>query len=309
MLDRLTSMAVFVKAANAGSFTAAASSLGMSAQMVAKHVVALEGHLGGKLLARTTRRQSLTELGRTYHERCKLILAEVGAADALAAQVKSEPRGRLRVSAPVTFGAHGLVPLLTRYLAAHPLVEVDLVLTDRFVDLVEEGFEAAFRVGLLEDSGLIARKLTPYRLVAAASPTYLDNRGVPTDPADLAAHDCLAYAYPSRNPDRRWQFQRDGRMHTVDVRCRLQANDGTALVTAAVEGAGVVLAAEDVLRDALISGRLVRVLPKYELPSRPMHLLYSPDRRQAPKLSSFIDAAAEHFRSDFVSRSNPTSNE
>jgi DNA-binding transcriptional LysR family regulator len=300
MLDRLTSMAVFVRAADAGSFTAAAGSLGMSAQMVAKHVAALEHQLGGKLLARTTRRQSLTELGRTYHERCKLILAEVGAADALAAQVKSEPRGRLRISAPVTFGAYGLVPLLTRYLVARPLVEVDLVLTDRFVDLVEEGFEAAFRVGPLEDSGLIARNLTPYRLAAAASPAYLGERGVPTAPADLAAHDCLAYAYRSRNPDRRWQFQRDGRTHTVDVRCRFQANDGTALVSAAIEGAGVVLAAEDVLRDTLTSGRLVRVLPDYEPPARPLHLLYSPDRRQTPKLRSFIDAAAEYFRPDSV---------
>lgn len=296
MLDRLTSMAVFVKAADAGSFTAAASSLGMSAQMVAKHVVALERQLGGKLLARTTRHQSLTELGRTYHERCKLILAEVGAADALAAQVKSEPRGRLRISAAVTFGAHGLVPLLTRYLVGHPLVEIDLVLTDRFVDLVEEGFEAAFRIGPLEDSGLIARRLTPYRLAAAASPAYLSERGIPADPADLAAHDCLAYAYRSRTADRQWHFQRDGRTHTIAVRCRFQANDGTALVSAAVEGAGVVLAAEDVLQGTLTNGRLVRVLPEYEPPSRPMHLLYSLDGRQTPKLRSFIDAAAQHFR-------------
>lgn len=296
MLDRLTSMAVFVRAADAGSFAAAASSLGISAQMVAKHVVALEDQLAGKLLARTTRRQSMTELGRTYYERCKLVLAEVKAADALAAQAKAEPRGRLRVSGPVTFGAHGLVPLLARYLAAHPFVEIDLVLTDRFVDLVEEGFEAVFRIGQLEDSGLIARNLAPYRLAAGASPAYLGSRGVPIDPADLVAHDCLAYAYPSRNPDRRWMFQRDGRTITVEVRCRFQANDGTALVSAAIEGAGIVLAAEDVLRDALASGRLIRVLPEYQPPSRPMHLLYSPDRRQTPKLRSFIAAAVDHFR-------------
>ncbi len=295
MLDRLTSMGVFVKAADAGSFATAAIALGMSAQMVAKHVVALEGQLGGTLLARTTRRQSLTELGQTYYERCKLILAEVEAADAVAAQVKLEPRGRLRISAPVTFGAHGLVPLLTGYLAAHPLVEIDLVLTDRFVDLVEEGFEVAFRIGELEGSGLIARSLPPYRLEAGASPAYLARRGVPVEPADLVAHDCLAYAYRSRPLDRRWVFERDGRTHTVDVRCRFQANDGTALVSAAIDGAGIVLAAGDVLRDALDDGRLVSVLTRYRPPSRPMHLLWSPDQRQTPKLRSFIDAAVAYF--------------
>ncbi|KJH73770.1 LysR family transcriptional regulator [Pseudomonas sp. ES3-33] len=300
MLDRLTSMSAFVKAADAGSFTAAANSLGMSAQMVAKHVVALEDQLGGKLIARTTRQQSLTELGRIYHEQCKLILAEVEAADALAAQLKSEPRGRLRISAPLTFGAHGLVPLMTRYLMTHPLVEVDLVLTDRIVDLIEEGFEVAFRIGPLEDSGLIARKLAPYRLAVAASPVYLSTRGIPTDPADLAVHDCLVYTSRSRNLDRYWQFQRDGRTHTVDVRCRFQSNDGAALVSAAIEGAGVVLAPVDLLHDTLISGRLIRVLQKYELPSRPMHLLFSPDRRQTPKLRSFIDAAADYFKPTLV---------
>lgn len=296
MLDRFTSMAAFVKATDTGSFTVAALSLGISAQMVAKHVVDLENRLGGKLLARTTRQQSLTELGRTYYERCKLILAEVEAADALAAQVRLEPRGRLRISAPTTFGAHGLVPLLIQYQIDHPQVEIDLVLTDRIVDLVEEGFEVAFRVGPLEDSGLIARKLTPYQLAAAAAPAYLSERGIPNEPADLVHHDCLVYAHPSKNPDLCWQFQRDSRIHAINVQCRFKANNVAALLSAALEGGGVVLAATDALREHLTTGRLVRVLPKYEAPSRAMHLLFSPDRHQTPKLRSFIDAAATHFK-------------
>ena len=167
MMDRLTSMAAFVTAADVGSFAAAAAQLGMSPQMVAKHVTFLEDRLGSRLLNRTTRRQSLTEVGRAYHERCKIVLAEADAADALAQERRALPRGRLRITAPVTFGAHSLMPLVTRYLRDHPEVEIDLALTDRFVDLVEEGREVAFRVGLLDDSGLLARSLAPYRLPRA----------------------------------------------------------------------------------------------------------------------------------------------
>ena len=151
MIDRLTSMAVFVKAAEAGSFAATASALKMSPQMVAKHVAELERHLGGLLLARTTRRQSLTELGRSYYERCRTILAEVEAAEALVPHADAAPSGLLRISAPATFGAHGLIPVLTHYLAEYPEVVIDLVVTDRNVDLNAEGFEAVFRVGELTD--------------------------------------------------------------------------------------------------------------------------------------------------------------
>ena len=187
MIDRLTSMAVFVKAADAGSFAAAASALTMSPQMVAKHVAELERHLGGVLLARTTRRQNLTELGRSYYERCRTILADVEAAEALVPQADAEPSGLLRSSAPVTFGAHGLVPFLTDYLTQYPKVVIDLVLMDRYVDLIEEGFEVVFRVGELGDSALVQRQLAPYRLVACASPAYLSARGRANGGAPLKA--------------------------------------------------------------------------------------------------------------------------
>ena len=194
MMDRLAAMAAFVKAADAGSFAAAAGPLGLSPQMVAKHVAFLEHRLGARLLNRTTRRQSLTEVGREYRERCRIVLAEATAADALAEEAMATPRGRLRISAPVTFGAHGLVPLVIRYLRDHPDVEVDLTLTDRFVDLVEEGYEAVFRIGPLADSSLMARALAPYRLIACASPAYLRARGTPLVPPDLVDHECLGYS-------------------------------------------------------------------------------------------------------------------
>ena len=289
-MDRLASMAAFVKAAELGSFAAAADALGMSPQMVAKHVASLEARLGARLLNRTTRRQALTEIGRAYHERCKLVLAEAEAADSLVHEARAAPRGLLRINAPVTFGAHSLVPVVARYLRQHPAVEVDLVLSDRYVNLVEEGYEAVFRVGLLPESSLASRALVPFRLVACASPAYLRGRGVPAAPADLAGHECLA-----RHAAAEWCFSRDGQACGVRVRNRLRLNDAKALLHAALDGFGIVLIAEDMVRGALAAGQLVRVLPDFEAPSRPMHLLFLSDHRQAPKLRSFIDAAVQAF--------------
>ena len=298
MLDRLTSMAVFVAAADAGSFAGAAGPLGLSPQMVSRHVAALETQLGVRLLNRTTRSQGLTEPGRTYYERCRVVLAEVEAADALAGESRAEPQGRLRISAPVTFGAHSLAPVIARYMRDHPKVDVDLFLTDRLVDLVNEDVEATFRIGPLADSGLIARPLAPYRLAVCASPAYLRERGAPATPEDLAGHDCLSYAYRTRPADKEWLFTRDGRTHGVGITPRLEVNDAVALLSVATAGGGVMLAAEDVLRQAINDGRLVRVLPGYEPPSRPMHLVYAADRRQTPKLRAFIDAAVIAFAPD-----------
>jgi DNA-binding transcriptional LysR family regulator len=295
MVDRLASMEVFVKTADSGSFAAAAAALGLSAQMVGKHVRALEDRLGARLLNRTTRRQSLTELGRAFYERCKLVLAEADAADALAADLRAVPRGRLRVNAPVNFGTYRLVPMLMRYLRQHPEVTVDLTLTDRVVDLVEEGYEAVIRISPLADSTLIARSLTPYRLVACASPSYLAASGTPVIPADLARHECLGFAYWARPPADEWQFTGADGIHTVRVGSRLSINNGQALRAAALEGFGIILLSHELLEDDLAAGRLVRILPDYEPPSRPMHILFAPDRKPTPKLRSFIDFVVATF--------------
>jgi len=287
-------MAVFVRAVEAGSFAAAAEALGLSAPMVGKHVRFLEDRLGARLLARTTRRQSLTEVGRAFYERCRSVLAEAEAAEALAEDLRAVPRGRLRVNAPVTFGAHELMPMVAGYLRAHPEVSLELTLSDRIVDLVEEGYEAVIRIAPLPDSSLIARRLRPYRLVACAAPAYLAERGTPAQPEDLAAHECLGFAH--WEPRDLWQFTDvEGREHAIRVAGRASVNSGQALRSAALEGLGIILQPEGLLQDDIAAGRLVRVLPGYEAPSRPMHILFAPDRRPTPKLRSFIDAVVEAF--------------
>ena len=192
-MDRLTSMNVFVTVAESGSFAAAAGHLQISPQMVAKHIAMLEKHLGTLLLHRTTRRQSLTDVGRNYFERCKIVLAEVQEADAIALDMQQRPSGTLKVSAPVTFGSFSLAPFVTRYLDRFPETQVDLELSDRLVDPFEEGYEVVIRIGALADSSIIAHPLQPYRLIACASPAYLARHGVPATPAELVNHACLVY--------------------------------------------------------------------------------------------------------------------
>ena len=294
-MDRFASMTAFTKAVEAGSFAAAAAALGISPQMVAKHVTYLEARIGTRLLNRTTRRQSLTEIGKAYYDRCKLALAEVDWADSLADEAKGTPRGLLRINAPVTFGTHSLIPVVARYMRRYPEVEVDLVLNDRVVDLIEEGFEAVFRMGPLTASNLKARQLAPFRLVACASPAYLRERGIPTTPSDLEAHECLGYANWPEPTVSGWRFVRDGRIYDIDVRSRLKVNNAAALHQAALDGLGIIFIAEDLARATLAAGQLVRVLPNYEAPSRPMHLLFHPDRRQTPKLKSFVEAVTDHL--------------
>ena len=293
-MDRFTSMAVFVKAVELGSFRAAADALQMSSQFVGKHVQALEQHLGVQLLHRTTRRQSLTDFGRAYVDRAQLILAELEQAEQLAAHARSVPTGRLRINAPVSFGIHSLAPLLPNYMKSHPQVEVELTTSNRAVDLVEEGYDAVFRVGVLQDSGLIARALAPYRLVACASPGYLQAHRAPlVTPWDLQQHECLGFAHTELRTH--WGFDGPGGRVVVPVHSRLVADHGEPLIHAAVAGLGIILQPLDAVQHALRDGRLVPVLPGYAVPSRPLHLVYAPDRRVTPKLRSFIDFAAEHF--------------
>ncbi len=289
MTDRLDSMAAFVKAADLGSFTRAAAALGITSQMVGKHVAELEARLGAELLRRTTRRQSLTAIGAAFLERCRSILAETAAAEAIVRDLSTTPRGRLRVNAPVSLGALCLAPVVRDYLRAYPEVEVELALDDRYVDLVDEGYDAVLRLGPLKDSALHARALAPHRLIACAAPAYLARRGTPMLPDELAAHDCLAFLFSTGISFSEWRFERAGRMHVVDVRGRLGSNDARVLLAAAMAGDGVVLQAERIVRDDLATGRLVRVLPDFAGPERPLHLVTSASRRQTLKVRAFVD--------------------
>jgi len=296
-MDRLGSMTAFVRTVEAGSFAAAASTLGVSPQMVAKHVAYLETRIGTRLLNRTTRRQSLTEIGQVYYDRCKLVLADADWADSLADEAKGTPRGLLRISAPVTFGTHRLMTMVASYVRRHPEVEVHVVLDDHFVDLIEDGFEAVFRIGPLAETNLKALELAPFRLVACASPAYLHEHGAPMTPPDLEGQECIGYVSWPEPAVRNWRFVRDGRIHDIGVRSRLKVNNAAAMLQAALAGFGIVFIAEDLAHASLASGQLVRVLPDYESPSRPLHLLFHPDRRQTPKLKSFIGDVIAQFSS------------
>ena len=295
MTDRLTSMAVFVRATDLGSLTAAASALGMSSQMAGKHVRALEDRLGTPLMHRSTRRQSLTDAGRLYYERCRRVLAEVEAAEAVIEDISATPRGRLRISAPVGFGASRLASVLIDFMARYDGIEIELVLTDRYVDLVDEGYDAVVRLGPIAETSLVARELVSHRQIVCASPAYLAEHGAPETPESLTDHACLGFVNASGLPYAVWRFTKNGADHTVRIRSRFQVNDGRVLSAAAAAGHGIILQPEAVLRDAIERGFLVPVLTDYQAPSRSMFLMFLARRPQPPKLRALIDDVVKAF--------------
>ncbi|MFT4183755.1 MAG: LysR substrate-binding domain-containing protein [Rhizobium sp.] len=292
-MDKLAGMRIFVKAVETGSISSAAIELQISSQLAGKQIRALEDGLGVKLLARTTRRQSLTDSGQVFYERAKNILAEMDVAEALMAETRSEPRGRLRISAPVTFGSHALAPALSDYLRRHPEVSVDLNLTNRNVDLVEEGFDVVFRAGDLPDSSLIAKRLAPYHLILCAAPAYLRSASGLQTPQDLVEHECLIFTHSSLRTH--WSFVGPEGRVTVPIIGRFCANSGEALRAAALSGMGILFQPHELVASELSAGRLVRLLPEYEPPPRALHALYASDRQMTPKLRSFLDFATEKF--------------
>jgi Transcriptional regulator len=294
-MDRLASMNVFVKTAELGSFVAVAKALRMSPQMVAKHVAWLEARLGATLINRTTRRQSLTAIGHSYLERCRIVVAEAEAADASVMDMRVKPAGLLRVNAPVTFGSYALAPFVARYLRDYPETEVELILSDRYVDLIEDGYEVVIRIGELSGSSIIAHPLQPYRLLVCASPDYIARNGSPEKPADLSRHTCLIYGTWSPSMPCRWTFERNGKAEEVRPIGRFQSNDWKALLYAALDGQGIILGPADVLEREIREGRLVRILQDYENPARPMHLLVPPGRRVSTKVRYFVNAVLDSF--------------
>ena len=292
-MDLLDSMKVYVLTVEKGSLSAAATACDISATMAGNHLRTLEKRLGMKLLNRTTRRQQLTAFGEDYYTRSKEILRLVAETDAQAQNLQLAPAGKLRISAPITFGTEALMPALSVYLDRYPQVSLDVVLSDRVVDLVEEGFEAAIRIGPLPDSTLIAKSLAPYRLMICASPAYLARRGTPGTPEALSQHECLSFS-PVAVTHWRLTDEHDGICH-VPVSGRLQVNQGPALRVAALHGLGIVLQPAILLEADVRAGRLVQLFPAHELPSRPMSVVYLQDRYRSPKLRSFVDFVVERF--------------
>ncbi|MBS0241064.1 MAG: LysR family transcriptional regulator [Proteobacteria bacterium] len=297
MLDRVTGMQVFVRVASLGSLSAAARAMNMSQTMATKHVAALESRLGVRLLQRTTRRLTLTEAGRNYLEAAERILIDLDEADAKAAAETVHVQGTLRLNVPVSFGIRQLAPLLARLSARHPDLSIDLGLNDRFVDLVDEGWDLAIRIGRLTQASHIAKRLAPCRTRICAAPSYLARRGTPRTVAELAAHDCLGYTLAHTVGHERWAFGRAGDV-TVPVKGSLIANNGDVLVAAAIAGQGIVYQPTFLVHDAIASGALVSLdldHPTVELDG--VFAIYPAGPRPSAKVRATIDFLAEAFSS------------
>ena len=278
---------MFVAVAERGSFSAAAEALAVSRNMASRHVADLEAELGVRLLNRTTRRVSLTSTGAAYLDRARQVLADLAEADREASLQSQVPRGRLRVNAPMSFGIHHVAPTLAAYIERHPEVSVDLVLNDRIVDLVEEGYDLALRIGALADSSLVARQLGAVEMIACAAPAYLFRHGRPAHPRELADHRCLAYSYLQARD--LWTFAGPGGEATVKVAPRMWSNNGDAVAAAAVAGAGIIVQPDFIVRPALAAGRLERVLDGWHAATMPVHALYPRTRQVSLKVRTFID--------------------
>ncbi|TCQ97336.1 LysR family transcriptional regulator [Neorhizobium sp. JUb45] len=289
MLDRISGMEVFAKVAALGSLSAAGRALGMSQTMATKHIASIEDRLGVKLLHRTTRKVTLSDAGRRYLESVERILSELSEADAIATAERIEVSGTLRVNAPVSFGVREIVPRLVELSQHHPGLMFDLGLSDRVVDLVEEGWDVAIRIGEIKDESLIARKLARCRLILAASPIYLKARGAPATTADLSRHNCLGYTLSAAVGPSRWQFASDGSI-SIGIEGDLHANNGDALVAAALAGQGIIYQPTFLIGDDIRSGRLVSLWldhPPMELPG--VFAIYARNRRPPAKVRAFID--------------------
>ncbi len=293
-MDRLAGMAVFVKVVESSSFAAAARHFRLSPAMVSRHVHALEEQLGAQLLNRTTRRVSPTEVGQAYYQRVRQILADIEEADRLATDLHATPRGLLRMTSSQSFGIRHLAPAIADYLALCPEVQMDVILNDRYLDVIEEGFDLAIRIGHLEDSSLIARRLAPIRMALCAAPDYIARHGAPQTPADLAQHNCLVYTYAASQSE--WRFvDGDGKEHSVHIEGRLLANNGDVLRVAALQAQGLALGPTFILGEDMRAGTLVRLLPDYTPPEAGLYAVYPPSRHLSAKVRSFVDFLVTRF--------------
>jgi len=292
-MDRLDDMLAFIKVVDTKSFTAAAERLNLSKSVVSRRIAELENRLGARLLNRTTRRLSLTEVGQAFYERCTRILSDLDEAERAVADLHAAPRGRLRVNAPLSFGLLHLAPAIADFMQRHPAIEIDIDLNDRYVDLIDEGYDMAVRIGRLRDSSLIARRLAPNRRVICASPAYLEQHGTPETPEDLTKHCCLLYTnVPTAE---QWQFRVNGETRAVRVQGNLRANNGDILLAAAIAGHGVAVAPTFLCGEALASGALRCLLYDYYVSDSAVYAVYPQNRHLSPKVRAFVDFLAARF--------------
>ncbi len=293
-MDTLTGMRLFTRVVEAESFSEAARQLGLAPSSVSRQINALEDELGVRLLNRTTRRLSSTEAGLLYYERAVRILADAEEAKLAVSQLEATPKGTLRISAPISFGRLHIAAALPSFHARYPFVHIDLSASDSIVDLVAEGFDLGVRMGELEDSSLIARKLAPNRRVICGSPWYFERAKIPENPDDLAEHNCLTFAYHARSNV--WQLKGPEGTKKVQVSGSLHTNNGEILLAAVLGGLGLAMlptwhAGKDIQR-----GALEAVLTDYEVgPTSNIYAVYPHNRHLAPKVRAFVDFLAQRF--------------
>lgn len=292
-MDRLQALQIFTRVVETGSFTAAADRLGLSRAVVSKAVIELERSLGARLLERTTRRVRANEVGLAYYERAARVLGELDEADRAVRRLHQEPRGTLRVNAPLSFALLHLKPVVARYLDANPEVTLALDLTDRFVDLIDEGYDIAIRIAALEDSSLIARRIAPARRILCATPGYLDRHGRPDAPAALRDHRCLLYDTTAREDT--WRLTGPDGEQSVRVSGPMASNNGDMIACAAAEGIGIALLPTFIVGPDLQAGRLERVLPDWSPRELGIYAVYPPNRQLAAKVRVFVDLLVTHF--------------
>jgi DNA-binding transcriptional LysR family regulator len=278
---------MYVAVVDGGSFAAAADKLEISRAMVSKQIQKLEEHLGTRLMNRTTRRLSLTETGRAFYERSTQIMADVAEAEQIAGQMTRMPQGVLRVTIPLSYGQHRLGAIIGDYTQAYPQVQLDISLSDRKVDLVDEGFDLAIRIGAMPQSDLIARKLGGVRSIVCAAPAYLARHGAPQTPADLAQHACLGYTLTGTGAD--WRLEGPAGLAIVPISGPIRADNGDIIRLAALGGAGIVFQPHFIVGDDIAAGRLVRVLPQWQSAELGVYAVYPSRKHLSAKVRTFVD--------------------
>ncbi|MES2759963.1 MAG: LysR family transcriptional regulator [Pseudomonadota bacterium] len=289
-MDLFASMRMYVAVVEGGSFSAAADKLEISRAMVSKQIQKLEEHLGTRLMNRTTRRLSLTETGREFYERSTQIIGDVAEAEQIAGRMTRRPQGVLRLTVPLSYAQHRLAAIFGDYTQAYPQVRLDISLSDRKVDLVEEGMDLAIRIGALPQSDLIARKIGGVRSVVCAAPAYLARHGAPRAPADLAGHACLGYTLTGSGAD--WRLEGPGGPVSVAIAGPIRADNGDIIRLAALSGAGIVFQPQFIVGDDIDAGRLVRVLPEWQSAELGVYAVYPSRKHLSAKVRTFVDFVA-----------------
>lgn len=295
-METIGAIPVFVAVVEYGGFSPAARYLGISKSAVSKRITQLEDQLGVKLLHRTTRKLSLTEAGEHYYEHALLAHRAARDAEDAVAQLQGEPRGKLRISVPMSFGRLHMAPMIPRFLKRYPHISIDLVMDDKNVDLVREGFDIAIRGGELADSSLVARRLAPLKSVLCASPAYLQLHGKPERLDDLVNHNCLPFSYSS--DVREWRFSKEGVSQSVTVSGNYQVNNSEALRDAVLQDLGIARLPTFVAGEDIRAGRLVRLFPDYEMPVSAINAVLIERQFMPAKVRVFLDFAIEYFGSD-----------